>query len=187
MTQDNDRRDSLRVDLNQDVVVYAQGRALTCRLANLSENGLCLEPPASARAGLHLIVDMDLDRGQTVAIEGYVVREDAQGQSYRWGVRFHQVPPRIRQMLIDYIRGQRSSALNDLATSDQVPLKPRAVQTAELPVRPDIVDVLAPEERIAARETAESASLEQELQEMMGELYQEALETLDAKDRSKKR
>ncbi|PIE17791.1 MAG: hypothetical protein CSA65_07780 [Proteobacteria bacterium] len=101
-----ERRRGERIRFSDDVVVFAKGRRITCRGTDLSEGGIGLEPPAKARPGLHLIVDVDLDGGQAVAIEGYIVHEE-EGERYRWGVRFHDVSPRVQRLLAAFVERER--------------------------------------------------------------------------------
>lgn len=105
-----ERRDSPRIPFEQDVIVYARGRALPCRAADLSAGGIGLWATERVQLGEHVIVDMGLDSGTPLAVEGFIVREahDLRAeQRYNWGVRFHGLAPRVQRLLASHVADQR--------------------------------------------------------------------------------
>lgn len=104
-----ERRDSPRIPFEQDVIVYARGRALPCRAADLSAGGIGLWANERVQLGEHVIVDMGLGGGKPLAVEGFIVREarDARAeQRYCWGVRFHGLAPRVQRLLASHVAEQ---------------------------------------------------------------------------------
>ncbi len=98
-----ERRGSPRVPFDEDVIVYAGGRRMACRGLDLSTSGIGLLPEESARLGLHVIVDMGLGGSESIAVEGYVVRQERLAERYAWGVQFHSLSPRVERKLDAHI------------------------------------------------------------------------------------
>lgn len=172
-----EKRSSDRIPFIQEVVVYAQGRRLSCWSTDLGVGGICLIPPAKAKPGLHIIVDMGLEGGQSVAIEGFVVREGETSSRYAWGVRFQNVPPRVQRMLAAYVARERAENPPPPPPPRELPEPPRRAEPPP-PVRrskPDIIERLNTTE-LRESEAIAAEDLDRELERELAKLYEQALD-----------
>jgi hypothetical protein len=130
-----ERRSSPRVPFDEDVIVYAAGRRMACRGLDLSTGGIGLLPSEEARPGLHVIVDMGLEGNESIAVEGYVVRQQQMNQNYAWGVQFHGLSPRVQHKLDAHVAhvARRCVPHNTQPALGQI--KRRRPELPELPER----------------------------------------------------
>lgn len=100
-----ERRRHQRIGLQARAIVYAADRKLDCVAYNLSESGVLLLPPARARAGLVLRVNLGIPGlPEWITANAVLVREGEFMGRYAWGVQFTQLTPHSATLLRSYVR-----------------------------------------------------------------------------------
>jgi hypothetical protein len=121
-----ERRAAPRVPFFGQGVVRAAGRHVPCTTVDLSATGMLLLPAASARPGLGMRVAFKVDQYLgPVELQAILTREADYRGTYGWGIRFLNVPQRIRELLQLYVE-HRVLADRELAATP-----PRGVEDAE--------------------------------------------------------
>jgi hypothetical protein len=100
-----ERRRHQRIGLQARAIVYASDRKLDCVAYNLSESGVLLLPPARARPGLALRVNVGIaGLPEWIVANAVLVREGEFMGRYAWGVTFTQLTPHSATLLRSYVR-----------------------------------------------------------------------------------
>lgn len=122
-----EKRRHPRILLQARAILHASERQLECLACNLSESGALILPPAKARAGLAMRVNIGIPGlPEWISANAVLVRETEFQGRYAWGVRFTQMTPHAGSMLRSYIRQtlrgettlQMSAAAQPLVATD---------------------------------------------------------------------
>lgn len=105
MTQSGEKRRHPRIPLQARAIVYASERQLECVTCSLSEGGALILPPAKARAGLPMRINIGIPGlPEWIVANAVLIREGEFQGRYAWGVRFTQITPHAATLLRSYIR-----------------------------------------------------------------------------------
>ena len=105
MTESGEKRRHPRIPLQARAIVYASERQLECVACSLSEGGALILPPAKARAGLPMRINIGIaGLPEWIVANAVLVREGEYQGRYAWGVRFTQITPHAATLLRSYVR-----------------------------------------------------------------------------------
>ncbi len=111
--------------------MYASDRKLDCVAYNLSESGVLLLPPARARAGLGLRVNLGVaGLPEWIIANAVLAREGEFMGRYAWGVQFTQLTPHSATLLRSYVR----RTLRGETTEPEMSANARPLVVAEVEV-----------------------------------------------------
>jgi hypothetical protein len=98
---DDDRRKSLRVDVQVTAVYRSANLTIDARVMNLSQSGMLLECERVDATGTSAVVELDQADGEALAVPGKVVWSDA--GSGGMGIRFFGLARAQRLALANFI------------------------------------------------------------------------------------
>jgi c-di-GMP-binding flagellar brake protein YcgR len=109
---ETERRRWPRVRFDKRVTAYTEDQErLLCQALNLSAGGVALDASRIAFEASQLRVNLPLDGGHTVVVDGAIVDERHTSGGRIWHLRFDRVPTRIRDQLTTFVENQSTRAL----------------------------------------------------------------------------
>ncbi len=104
-----DRRKSPRTPYPATALVYVGNEQYTCRVADLSKDGLQIYPPVRQGVGTFLRLNIPLPAlDKVLDVDGFVVRENEKDGEYSWGVQLHEPSPRATALIEAYVNWDRA-------------------------------------------------------------------------------
>ena len=112
-----ERRYAPRVPLGTEARLRSGNRELTCKVVDVSGQGMAVETDADERLDRFVRSHVHLDvQAPPVDLDAIVIRSDRRAGRIRWALAFHQPPPHMLSQVSQFVQ-----SLNERKESSDVP------------------------------------------------------------------